>query len=176
MDMSKAGEARSDQINYVDLGHEGLKEIKVTNAYLVDDGKGGEKAVIEYEGGKGRPYKPSKGMLRLIKHIRGWGEEGDNWVGKSLLLIGNKDVVWAGQAAGGIQVKAMSDIDEKGFSEFIALNGKSKRLYKVEYFKATVAQPTEDDLQWIKMAKEDPKVLDTLTDKNRRAFIESFLN
>ena len=155
--MSGSTKARSDQINYVDLGHEGLQEIKVTSAHQVDDGKGGLKTVINYEGDNGRPYKPSKGMDRLIQCKFGWGIDSDNWIGKSILLVGNKEVVWAGSAHGGIQIKALSDIGKDGFVELVALNGKKRTLYKVEYFEPQKPDPDValiisklGDQEWIK--------------------------
>lgn len=180
--MSKATEARSDQINYVDIGHEGLKAIKVTSAHLVEDGKGGFKTVINYEGGEGRPYKPSKGMDRLIQSKHGWGSNSDDWIGKSILLTGNKDVMWAGGAHGGIQIKALSDIDAKGFSEFIALNRSKRRLYKVEFFdaieymKSLFGKPTPEDQQWVDAIKADEKVLEQLEEGQYKEKIKSFLN
>ena len=180
-DMSGSTKARSDQINYVDLGHEGLQEIKVTGAYQVDDGKNGLKTVINYEGDNGRPYKPSKGMDRLIQCKFGWGIDSDNWIGKSILLTGNKEVVWAGSAHGGIQIKALSDIDKSGFVELVALNGKKRTLYKVEFFKPSVTQIieseiTENDQNWINLAREDITVLDQIeNDDAYKARIKSLI-
>lgn len=176
-DMSKATEARSDQINYVDIGHDGLKEIKVVSAHLVDDGKGGAKSVIHYEGDNGRPYKPCKGMDRLIQSKYAWGSDSDDWIGKSILLIGNKDVIWAGSAHGGIQIKALSHIGKNGFSEFVAMNGKKRRLYKVEYLEPTTAEAvqdviTADDQLWIDAVRLNPEVLETIVDEDYRARIE----
>lgn len=174
--MSGSTKARSDQVNYVDLGHEGLQEIKVTGAHQVDDGKGGLKTVINYEGDNGRPYKPSKGMDRMIQCKFGWGNDSDNWIGKSILLIGNKDVVWAGSAHGGIQIKALSHIDKNGFVELVALNGKKRTLYKVEYFEPTIAKPTPEDQQWLDAIKADSKVMDQLEEGPYKEKIKSFLN
>lgn len=174
--MSKATEARSDQVNYVDIGHEGLKEIKVTGAHLVEDGKGGFKTVINYEGGEGRPYKPSKGMDRLIQSPHGWGSNSDDWIGKTILLTGNKDVMWAGGAHGGIQIKGLSHIDKGGFSEFIALNRSKRRLYKVNYFEPSTRQPTADDISWSESIKAGTSKLEDIQDATYREFIGSLLN
>lgn len=175
MDMSKATEARSDQINYVDLLDGGTKEIKVTGAHLVDDGQGGYRTVINYEGGEGRPYKPSKGMDRLIQSPNGWGSNSEDWIGKSILLVGNKDVIWAGKAIGGLQIKALSHIEKGGFNEFVALNRSKRRIYKVEYLEPTMQQPTGDDLSWVESIKAGTNKLEDIVDEVRRNFIETLL-
>jgi hypothetical protein len=175
-DMSGSTKAKSDQINYVDLGHEGLQEIRVTSAHQVDDGKGGLKTVINYEGDNGRPYKPSKGMDRLIQCKFGWGNDSDNWIGKSILLVGNKDVVWAGSAHGGIQIKALSHIDKAGFVELVALNGKKRSLYKVDFFEPSVIKPTADELAWIDAIKSGCATLEQIENEDYRNKIQKLIN
>jgi hypothetical protein len=132
VDISAALEAKSDQLNAVDLiGAE--KTLVITQV----DNPGGEQPVwVHYEGGKGKPWKPSKGMLRVLSF--GWGTESDNWIGKSVQVFCEPTVMYAGKEVGGIQILAMSDIPEKGLNCVLAKSRTSRTQYHVKHLKHEV--------------------------------------
>lgn len=115
-DISHALEAKSDQLNAVDImGYEPV--LKITGV----DVKTGEQPIsIRFEGDHGRPWKPSKGMSRIL--AVGWGVESDQWVGKRVQVYFEPSVVYAGKPVGGIRIRAMSDIPANGMATTIAIN------------------------------------------------------
>lgn len=105
MDISKALVAKSDQLNASDLTGAPI----VATIENVRRGDTAKPVVVDLVGMAGRPWKPSKGMLRIIAHA--WGTESDAWIGRSVKLVNNPEVIYAGEAVGGVEVIAMSDID-----------------------------------------------------------------
>jgi hypothetical protein len=106
MDISNALIAKSDQLNALDLsGAPIIATIKGTR----QPGGQGTPVFIDLVGMDGRPWKPSKGMLRVI--ATAWGAESDAWIGRLVKLINNPEVVYAGKAVGGVEVVAMSHIE-----------------------------------------------------------------
>ena len=105
-DISKTAEPKSDQLNADDLLSES-RDLKITAVKVV----GGEQPVqIHYEGGEGRPYKPCKSMLRVFMFC--WGNDGDEFVGRTIRVYNDPNVKWGGANVGGIRISHMSDIDE----------------------------------------------------------------
>jgi hypothetical protein len=104
MDISKALVAKSDQLNASDLTGAPI----VATIADVRQGDAAKPVIIDLVGMDGRPWKPSKGMLRVIAH--GWGVESDAWVGRSVKLVNNPEVIYAGEKVGGVEVIAMSHI------------------------------------------------------------------
>lgn len=107
MDISAALVAKSDQLNASDLT--GNPIVATIRAARQPGGKG-TPVFVDLEGMDGRPWKPSKGMLRVVAHA--WGTETDAWVGRSVKLINNPEVIYAGEKVGGVEVVAMSHIDK----------------------------------------------------------------
>jgi len=103
-DVHAATIARSDQQNADDLI---AGPITVT-VESVRKGSKEQPIIIELEGHPGRPWKPCKGMLRIL--IAGWSDNPHEWVGKRLTLFRNPDVKYAGVKVGGIEISHMSDI------------------------------------------------------------------
>lgn len=122
--------AKSDQLNFDDI-RSGEKIIKITT---VNVNTGDQPVSIHYENDLNKPYKPCKGMLRLI--CEAWGEESENWHGKSMKLYGDSTVRWAGQEIGGIRIRALSDIDSKGLSSYVAVTRGKRRKVTIEFLKA----------------------------------------
>jgi hypothetical protein len=164
--------AKSDQLNFDDFS--GNKKV-----ILITDVKvkiGDQPVSVFYDGHNGKPWKPSLGMRRLL--IEAYGEESDNWIGKSVELYGDATVRWAGAEIGGIRISALSDIEPKGMTAFIAISrGKRRKaaipLLIVEPQKAT--EPTQDDLNWVVAIKADPNVLEQITDNKYKTYIQSLI-
>lgn len=100
-------EPRSDQRNYDDFIGIDHIDIKITR---VDVNVGTDQPlIIHYEGDNGKPYKPSKGMRRVIALI--WGPDSETFVGRSMRLYGDATVKFGGEDVGGIRISHMSDLD-----------------------------------------------------------------
>jgi len=107
MDLSKTIEPKSNQLNFDDFLATESKTIKIT------DVKGGaeptQPVAIHYEGDSGKPYLPCKSMRRVLVTL--WGVDGKSYIGRTLTLYGDPNVVFGGQKVGGIRISHMSDID-----------------------------------------------------------------
>lgn len=126
MDISETLHAKSDQLNASDLSG---GPITVT-IESVNVQKNAEQPVsINLVGMKGKPYKPSKGMRRVI--AQAWGADSDAYPGRTLTLYRNPDVLWAGEPVGGIEISAMSHIDGP-MKTSVRLNRKSARTLTVQ--------------------------------------------
>lgn len=126
-DVGFALEAKSDQLNAVDImGAEPVIRIRSVNVV-----QGEQPVHVYFDGDNNRPWKPSKGMLRILAGA--WGRDSDQWVGKSAQLFYEPSVRYAGKEVGGIRVKALSDIDQRGLMFTIAINRGKREPYRVEY-------------------------------------------
>jgi hypothetical protein len=106
-DIGDTIQAKSDQLNADDLLG---GPIVITITRVVVGKKGDDQPVhVHYEGGEGRPWKPSKGMRRAL--VACWGNQSADYVGRSLRLFRNPEVKWGGEPVGGIQIAAASHID-----------------------------------------------------------------
>lgn len=106
MDISKTLLAKSDRLNAADLSGAPI----VATIENVRQGDGTKPVIIDLVGMNGRPWIPSLGMRRII--AKAWGTETDSWVGRLVKLVNNPEVVYAGQAVGGVEIIAMSHIDK----------------------------------------------------------------
>lgn len=113
----KAMQSKSDQLNYVDVGNGSLiafiERVDVTNSDQ-------QSVIVHFAGCNGKPYKPNKGMIRVLAGA--WGEDSDSWVGKTIKIIGDETVKWGGEEVGGLVVGALSHIPEKGYTAYIQKN------------------------------------------------------
>lgn len=115
---------KSDQLNADDL-IAGAITITVTG---VSRGNAESPLVINYMNDNGRPYKPCKTMRKLL--IYAWGEDGNAWIGRGMVLYNDPTVKWAGKAVGGIRISHLSHIEKQIEVNLTATRGK-KALYKV---------------------------------------------
>lgn len=94
---------KSDQLNFDDM-ITGPITVSVTG---VNRGQPDQPISISIDGGR-QPYKPCKSMRRVIISL--WGEDGRAWVGRSMTLYGDPEVMFGGKKVGGIRISHMSDI------------------------------------------------------------------
>lgn len=128
-------EAKSDQLNATDIMGFDL----VIRVRSVSVGGSKEQPIsVYFEGDNNRPWKPSKGMRRVL--AAGWGFETDNWIGKSVKLHFDSSVKYAGKEVGGIRIKAMSDIDQRGMVVVETINRQQRLPVHVSYLD-TFVQP-----------------------------------
>lgn len=139
-DIGFALEAKSDQLNYDDIAD---TEIVITIAE-VRVRKGDQPVWVYFHGCNNRPWKPSKGMLRLI--ATAWGRDSSQWVGKSIKLYGDKSVKWAGKEIGGIRIRALSHISTNGISAMLTVARGRRNEFKVQYLDMT--RPTYDQAKF----------------------------
>ena len=120
VDMSKTIIARSDQLNSDDLIG-GPLTCKVTRVFST--GNPEQPVGIDIDSWH-VPYKPCKGMRRVLVEV--WGTSGNDYVGKSLTLYRNPDVKYGGIACGGIEISEVSDISSPRSIPITVSRGKKK--------------------------------------------------
>lgn len=135
-------EAKSDQLNAVDI----MGADRVITIRDVKVKRGDQPVSIYFDGDNNRPWKPSKGMLRVL--AAAWGINSSKWIGKHARLYFEPSVTWAGKEVGGIRIKALSDIDARGISCVITINRNTREPYRVEYLDVT--QPPYPDHEFDK--------------------------
>lgn len=94
--------------------------------------------IVHYEGENGRPYKPCKTMRKLL--IFAWGEDGRQWVGRSMTLYNDASVRFGGQDVGGIRISHLTDIDREIKVSLTATKGK-KALHNVLPLEVAAPEP-----------------------------------
>ena len=103
MDITPALATNSNQLNAIDIV---AAPIDVTVAGVE---RSGNRVAVSLHESPGKPWFPSKGMLRILaKH---WGKETNNWTGKRARLFYEPTVLWKGKPAGGIRISHISGID-----------------------------------------------------------------
>lgn len=107
MDISQAIIAKSDQINSVDLAG-GPQTVTVVE--VVKGSADQPVNIITDVFGPGRPFKPSKTVLRILANA--WGRETNDWAAHRMTIYRDPAVRWAGEEVGGIRISALSHIDK----------------------------------------------------------------
>jgi hypothetical protein len=137
-DISFAMEAKSDQLNAPDImGNDRI--IKITRVNVV---KGDQPISVYFDGDHNRPWKPSKGMVRIL--AAAWSTESANWVGKSVQLYFDDTVKWAGKEVGGIRIRAMSDIPQNGLKVMVTLNRQQRNAHVIDFLNTERPMYPED--------------------------------
>jgi hypothetical protein len=114
---------KSDQLNADQLLNAELP-ITVTSVSL--SASLDQPVSIHYAGENGRPFKPCKTMRKAL--IALWGEDGNAWIGRSMLLYCEPTVKWAGEEVGGIRIKAVSHIDCDKMLSLTETRGKKAKI------------------------------------------------
>ncbi len=96
---------KSDQLNAEQLLTAPMT-ITVTN---VSRGGGDQPVSIAYANDDGRPFKPCKTMRKVL--IFAWGDDGRQWIGKSMTLFCDPEVKFGGVKVGGIRISHLSHIE-----------------------------------------------------------------
>ena len=136
---AKTIQPKSDQLNADDLIG-GNKIIRIRDVKVIDSAE--QPASVFYDGDNGKPYKPSKTMRKIMAHC--WGLNEADYVGRWMELYRDESVKWAGEAVGGIRIRAMSHIPErKRISLQISRNQKMPFTIEPLQPPATASQPAE---------------------------------
>lgn len=97
---------KSDQLNADDLIGRSMT-IEITDVRGV---AGDQPIAIHFKGDNGKPWKPCKGMRRVL--VFAWGADGKSYIGRSLTLYRDEKVKFGGIEVGGIRISHMSHISE----------------------------------------------------------------
>jgi hypothetical protein len=153
LDLKNTIVAKSDQLNADDLI--GIsKTITITKVAISNSPD--QPLIINYEDDNGKPYKPCKGMRRVL--VKAWGDDGDLFVGRALTLYNNPDVKWAGKEVGGIQISHMSDIRGEITMALTVSRGK-KIPYKVKQLVSQQKKITDGEKKYFLSAIDSCKTL-----------------
>ena len=130
---------KSDQLNAEQL-LSGPITVRITEVAVSNSAE--QPVTIHYAGEDGRPYKPCKTMRKLL--IYAWGQDGSQWVDKSLTLYNDPAVQFGGAAVGGIRISHLSDIDGALKVSLTATRGK-KAMHIVKPLAVPKAPPPSLD-------------------------------
>jgi hypothetical protein len=111
---------KSDQLNADDLIG-GPVTIRITG---VSVSEGEQPVSISFEGDGGKPFKPGKSMRRVLVNL--WGPDGAVYVGRSLTLYRDEQVVFGGVEVGGIRISHMSHLQRETTMALTATKAKRK--------------------------------------------------
>jgi hypothetical protein len=147
---------KSDQANADDL----IASPVTVQILAVKQGDKESPVWITTTGFDGRAWKPCKSMRRVL--ITAWGEYGSAWVGKSVTLFCDPEVVYGGVKVGGIRISHMSDIQSDMQLSLTATRGKRKpfmvRKMSAPAAPASPTTPYPAD----KFASDLPKMRDSI--------------
>jgi len=135
VDIAAACAPKSDQLNADDLINT-TKTIKITG---VKAGNAEQKIVVHYENENGKPWKPCKSMIRVMRSL--WGDTAAAWCGHSVTLYNDPDVKYGGIKVGGIRISHATGIEQAVVLALTATKGQRKP-YQV---KPLVVSAAEDD-------------------------------
>jgi hypothetical protein len=111
---------KSDQLNADDLIG-GPVTIRITG---VSVGEGDQPVSISFEGDGGKPFRPGKSMRRVLVNL--WGPDGETYIGRSLTLYRDEQVVFGGVEVGGIRISHMSHLQRETTMALTATKAKRK--------------------------------------------------
>jgi len=98
---------KSDQLNADDL-LTGPRDVTFTG-FKKTGGKSDVQPVsLSFEGDDGRPYKPCKSMRRVLVGL--WGDQGRNYIGKTVRLYTDPSVTFGKVKVGGIRISHASGL------------------------------------------------------------------
>ncbi len=122
MDVSNAIIAKSDQLNSTDL----IAGPQTVTIVTVNQGNAEQPVnIITDTFGPGRPFKPSKTVLRIL--AAAWGKDTTVWAGRRMTVYRDPSVRWANEAVGGIRVKALSHIEQEMVFNLPVSKGKNAK-------------------------------------------------
>jgi hypothetical protein len=140
VDLTQTIIAKSNQLNADDLVG-GPQTFTVVDVRLGDAEQ--PVAIVLAEWPEGRPFKPSKTVLRIL--VTAWGKESDDWPKNArMTLYRDASVKWAGSEVGGIRVSHLSHITEPLKIALQESKGKTK-LYTVEPLPDAPVEPTPQE-------------------------------
>jgi hypothetical protein len=140
MDLTQAIIAKSDQLNASDL----ISGPRTFTIAEVREGNQDQPCQVFLVEWPGRPFKPSKTVMRILVHA--WGKETDDWPpGARMTLFRDPSAKWAGEEVGGIRVSHLSHITAQ-FKIALRESQKKSVLYTVDALPDAPTTPTPEPL------------------------------
>lgn len=161
--LSQAAEAKSDQLNAIDL-IAGPITVTVTKVKIKDDPRAQQPVSIWFTGDNGRPWKPSTTMIRIL--IMKWGDDETKFVGKHVTLFREPTTTYGGKEVGGVEMSHMSHMEND--DRFLLSTGRGKtRQFKIEHLKAKSQEEIEAEKlnfanAWLSQSKLKISELETV--------------
>ena len=134
MNIASTVTPRSDQTNADDLVS-GPRTVKIVG---VEAGSAEQPVSIFYEGEPKRPWKPSKGMRRVLIGL--YGADSSAYIGKRVTLYNDTTVTFGPDTTGGIRISHASGI-EKPMEMALTMKKGKRKPYRVEPLPAEAPQP-----------------------------------
>jgi len=135
MDLTQSIVPKSDQLNAEDL----LAGPITVTIKDVTAGSPEQPFNINLVERPGRPYRPSKSMRRIL--VVAWGAEASEYAGRQLTLVRNPDIMFGGVKVGGIEIRAMSNLDKPLTIALTVTRGK-RRDFTVQPLKGATPTPS----------------------------------
>lgn len=142
-DISHLIVAKSDRLNAVDIIN-GPKLITITS---VDVPPKEGPITIHFEGENGRPWIiGNKTVPRILGKL--WGNKSEKWVGHSVEVHYDPDVIYAGEITGGVRPHAATGIDTTQIISLKEKRGGKPKVFKIEPLKITGASAKPATVQF----------------------------
>ena len=132
-DISPTLAAKSDQLNADDLIG-GPIVVRIEDVARGDE----DQPVVIRISGNHQPWKPSKTARRCLATC--WGPHARTWIGRSVELYRDPEVMFGGVKVGGIRVKAASGIDKPVTVMLASTRGK-KAAHRIDVLRAEQPKP-----------------------------------
>jgi len=133
-DISHLIVAKSDRLNAVDIIN-GPKLITITS---VDVPPKDGPITVHFEGENGRPWIiGNKTVPRILGKL--WGNKSEKWVGHSVEVHFDPDVIYAGETVGGIRPHAATGIETTQIISLKEKRGPKPKVFKIEPLKVSGA-------------------------------------
>ncbi len=139
-DITNAIKPKSDQKNADDF-IAGDGTFTITRVTFNEKAK--EQPVWVYLDDDPKPWKPCKGMMRVMGKF--WDKHCTTWVGKRLTLYRDDRVTWGGAEVGGIRISHMSDIGNEPRQMALSISQRARQMHTVYPLGAT--QPPKQKKQ-----------------------------
>lgn len=137
-DISHLIVAKSDRLNAVDIVS-GPKLITITS---VDVPEKEGPITVHFEGENGRPWIiGNKTVPRILGRL--WGNKSDKWVGHSVEVHYDPDVIYAGETVGGIRPHAATGIDSTVTIKLKEKRGPKGKTFEIKPLRMTTATKSE---------------------------------
>lgn len=151
MDLTASIVPKSDQLNAEDL----LAGPITVTIKDVTAGSSEQPFNINLIERPGRPYRPSKSMRRIL--VVAWGAEASEYTDRQLTLARNPEIMFGGVKVGGIEIRAMSNLDKPLTIALTVTRGKRKDFTvqplqgSAPRASAAPAQSTPDVTEWLEL-------------------------
>lgn len=162
-DMRAVIEPKSDQLNTDDL-ISGPRTIRIRDVRIAPSGE--QRVSVYFDGDNGKPWKPCKGMCRVM--VEAWGADAKEYIGRWCTLYREPKVTWAGLQIGGIRISHMSHIERDMVTA--VTESQKKRSPLIVKVLTIPAAPADD-----KTVKLNAMVTKLLTDINACASVEELV-